>query len=122
MAEEELERTEVEALLETRRELGRRYDAELVDGFADRIERAVEARQAEERERVAWERRTHESAGQRQLALGIVSGVISIPTTAIALAQTDGGATDLMALLVTWGGLVGINVAHAWQSRPRRRR
>jgi len=34
---------DIEAALATRRELGARYDAELVDGFAERIERAVEA-------------------------------------------------------------------------------
>jgi len=33
MADPEFERTEIEAALEARRELGLRYDAELVDGF-----------------------------------------------------------------------------------------
>ena len=44
---EELERAEVEALLRARQELGAEYDAELVQSFADRIERAVESRLAE---------------------------------------------------------------------------
>ena len=38
---ERVERQEVEALLETRRELGPTYDEALVDAFADRIEAAV---------------------------------------------------------------------------------
>jgi hypothetical protein len=36
---------DIEAALETR-QFGARYDAELVDGFAERIERAVELRHA----------------------------------------------------------------------------
>ena len=39
---------DIEAALATRRELGARYDAELVDGFAERIERAVERRVADQ--------------------------------------------------------------------------
>ena len=93
MAEEELERSELEALLETRRELGLRYDRELVDGFADRIERAVEARYAADKNDMAWDRRASEHAGQRQLALGIVSVVVGIPTSAITLAIPEGNTS-----------------------------
>ncbi len=35
--EDELGHGDIEAALATRRELGARYDAELVDGFAERI-------------------------------------------------------------------------------------
>lgn len=118
MAEEEIERTEVEALLETRRELGASYDAALVDSFADRIERAVEKRLAEEVATRHFADRAGESAGKRQTALGIVSVVTGIPTTAIALAVPE-GATSLASLLVVWGGIVGVNVAHALQARRR---
>ncbi len=120
MAEEELERSELEALLETRRELGLRYDRELVDGFADRIERAVEARYAADKNDMAWDRRASEHAGQRQLALGIVSVVVGIPTSAITLAIPEGN-TSFGALCVAWAGIIGVNFAHARQGRPRRR-
>ena len=46
--EDDLGHGDIEAALATRRELGARYDAELVDGFAERIERAVERRVSEE--------------------------------------------------------------------------
>ena len=118
MAEEEIERTEVEALLETRRDLGASYDAVLVDSFADRIERAVDKRLAEEVTARHVADRAGESAGKRQTALGIVSVVTGIPTTAIALAVPE-GATGLASLVVVWGGIVGVNVAHAAQSRRR---
>lgn len=51
-------------------------------------------------------------AGARQLALGIVSLVAFIPIS-IALGVND----QLMPLLITLLGIVGVNLAHAWQSR-----
>jgi len=110
--EEELERSEIEAVLETRRELGASYDAALVDAFADRIERAVAKRTAEASMSRDWRRFHADRAGKRQLALGIVSTVAAIPIS-ITLGLTD----NLAALLVSWAGIVGINAAHALQGR-----
>ena len=110
--EEDLGHRDIEAALEARRELGARYDAELVEGFAERIERAVDRRVAEQ---VALaQRRTSAvgDAGGRQLALGIVSLVAFIP---ISIALGVNG--QFLALLVTLAGIVAINLAHAWQSR-----
>jgi len=118
MAEEDLERTEMEAVLATRRELGSSYDAALVESFADRIEAAVAARAAQEVSFRALGGRAQATAGPRQLALGIVTGIAGIPVTAISLG-VEGGLTGLAAMVVGWAGLVGINVAHAVQSRPR---
>ena len=112
MGEDELERSELEAVLETRRELGSSYDAALVDAFAERVERTVERRAAE----IAWSRdlrrRQRDRGGPRQLALGIVSLVAAVPIS-VPLGLTD----HLAALLVSWAGIVGINVAHAMQGR-----
>jgi hypothetical protein len=110
--DDELGHGDIEAALATRRELGARYDAELVDGFAERIERAVDRRVAEQV--AVAHRRTAAvaGAGARQLALGIVSLVAFIPIS-IALGVND----QFLALLVTLAGIVGVNVAHAWQSR-----
>ena len=77
--DDELGHGDIEAALATRRELGARYDAELVDGFAERIERAVDQRVADQ---VALtQRRTSAvaAAGGRQLALGIISLIAFIP-------------------------------------------
>lgn len=112
MSEEDLEHRDIEAALETRRELGARYDAELVAGFAERIERAVQQRVAEQ---VSLEQRRAGSvagAGSRQLALGIISLVSFIPIS-IALGVND----KFLPLLVTLLGIVAVNFAHAWQSR-----
>lgn len=112
---EELERSEVEAVLETRRELGLRYDAELVDGFADRIEAEVSRRVGSELQVRQRAQQAHASAGPRQLALGIVSLVAGIPITAINLAAADD--PSLVGLTISWGGIAAVNAAHAWQSR-----
>ena len=118
MAEDELERSEIQAVLETRRELGTSYDAALVDGFAERIERAVEERSVEVRSRADWTRQQEAAAGKRQLALGIVSLGAGIPISAIALAVPE-GLSSLVSLAIAWGGISAVNLAHAIQGRQR---
>ena len=58
-------------------------------------------------------RRVHaDRAGKRQLALGIVS------TVAASRSRSRSASHDnLAALLVSWAGIVGVNVAHALQGR-----
>ena len=112
MVDDELERSEIEAALETRRELGHRYDAELVDGFAERIERSVQAQVGNELARHARAEAVRSAAGQRQLALGIVSLIACIPLS-IVLGLNDA----LPALLVVLLAIVSVNYAHAWLSR-----
>jgi len=110
--EDDLGHGDIESALAARRELGARYDAELVDGFAERIERAVDRRVADQ---VALaQRRTAAvaGAGGRQLAIGIVSLIAFIPISIVL-----GVNGEFLALLVTLAGIVGVNVAHAWQSR-----
>jgi hypothetical protein len=110
-----VEREDVEALLEVRRELGPSYDAALVDSFADRIERAVaervDARVAHDR--AAWQEESR--AGGRQLTLGIVSVSCGIPITAISAALGH-----VPGLAIAWGGIAVVNVAHALRGRSRR--
>ncbi len=111
-ADDELGHGDIEAALATRRELGARYDAELVDGFAERIERAVDRRVFEQ---VALQQRRNAAvagAGARQLALGIISLVAFIPITIVL-----GLNGELLALVLALASIVGINLTHAWQSR-----
>jgi len=116
---ERLERQDVEAYLETRRELGPTYEREIVDAFADRIQRAVEARVQSEAIDLRRDRDDQRGDRQRQLALGIVSLGVSVPIT-IPLALT----AHLPAVVVSWAGIVAINFAHASvvNARNRRRR
>lgn len=118
--EEDLGHRDIEAALEARRELGARYDAELVDGFAERIERAVERRVAES-SAVEGRRTTGaEGARVRQFVLGIVSVVAGIPITVATTAIAGGEA--LPAVGVAWLGIAAVNAAHASAvNGPRRR-
>ena len=108
--EEELERTEVEAVLETRRELGSTYDRALVDSFADRIERAVEERVDARLQRRGAEQRSGEGGRIRQFVLGIISVGVGVPITIVPMVAADNG---LPAVVVAWLGIVGVNAAHA---------
>jgi hypothetical protein len=114
---ERLERQDVEAFLETRRELGPTYEREIVDAFADRIQRAVEARVRSDSLDLRRDRDEERGDRQRQLALGIVSLGVSVPIT-IPLALTD----HLPALVVSWAGIVAVNFAHASVVNARHRR
>jgi hypothetical protein len=113
----QIERHESEAFLETRRELGPSFEREIVDAFAERIERAVEARSGGEIEERRQRRDEERGDRQRQLALGIVSIGAGIPIT-IPLAVTD----HTFSVMVSWAGIVGVNAAHAWVVNARRRR
>ncbi|HEU4514895.1 MAG TPA: hypothetical protein VFR87_17425 [Nocardioidaceae bacterium] len=107
-----LERQELEATLEVRRELGPSYEPALVDSFVDRIERAVEARvDARIAERRA-ERKRADERSNRQLSMGITSMALGIPISAIA-----GGIGDVPGLVVSWAGIAAVNLAYAWQNR-----
>ncbi|HJR37886.1 MAG TPA: hypothetical protein VJ819_05825 [Nocardioidaceae bacterium] len=109
---DDLDRSEIEAVIETRRDLGPEYEPALVDSFVEKVEAAIEqrvdARLAARQRSQAMERR---HSGQ-QLALGIVSLVMAIPIT-IVLAVND----KLLALLIAWVGIAVVNIAYAWQGR-----
>jgi hypothetical protein len=117
--EDDLGHGDIEAALAARRELGARYDAELVDGFAERIERAVERRAAQRGE--LQQRRTAGTEGGRirQFVLGLVSVGVGVPITIVPMVATDNG---LPAVIVAWLGIGAVNVAHASTlNGPRRR-
>ena len=114
MTGEQISREDAEAVLETRRELGPSYDAALVDSFAERIEKVVDARVSERRDGLSRIERLQESAGHRQMVLGFVSLGAGIPITAISASLTH-----LPGVIVAWAGIAAVNAAHAWQSRSR---
>ncbi|RYB90703.1 hypothetical protein EUA06_10435 [Nocardioides glacieisoli] len=108
--EEELGHGDIEAALATRRELGARYDAELVDGFAERIERTVERRVADQVALVQGRTAGSEGGRIRQFVLGIIFVGVGIPITIVPMVAADNG---LPAVVVAWLGIVGVNAAHA---------
>lgn len=107
-----LERNDLEAGLETRRELGDAYDAALVEGFADRIEKTVQERVGALRTQSVSSSRQERRESNYQFIIGTVSAGVAVPIS-ISLGVTD----HLGALVVSWIGIVGVNVAHAWSRR-----
>ena len=95
-----IERDELTAAIEARRELGTDLEPHIVDSFVERIERRV----AERKE----SKPAHKEDSGGTLALAVVSLLAGIPITAIA--ATHGG---IVAMAVVWAGIVLVNLAYA---------
>jgi hypothetical protein len=109
-------RDDLTAAVGARRELGPDYEDAVLDGFLARLDRQMQERvDATVAERFSSGERRGESGPARRdpgLTLGIVSVIAGIPVTAITT-----GTEELAALIVAWGGIAAVNVAHAWGRR-----
>jgi hypothetical protein len=114
---------ELDATLQTRRELGEEYESALVDSFLEKVdqridgavERRVRRHLAEQQMTAARDSRSPRSTdsfGER-FGFGIVSLVLAVPLSAIG-----GGVADLPGLLAAWAGIVGVNVVQAARTTP----
>jgi hypothetical protein len=108
MPKSELTRDEVAAALAVRQELGREYEPEVIDGFADRIERVIDSRVAT---RVAEQGARHSGA----VRVAIWSVVAGFPITGVA-----GEEAGLAGIVVGWLGIAAVNFAYAWGNRRQR--
>ncbi|MER8184125.1 hypothetical protein [Kitasatospora sp. NPDC094015] len=108
-------RRDLDAAVQTRKELGKEYESEIVDSFLARLDSRLDAR-VEQRVAERLERSGGGPSGARgrggRLGLSIVSLVMGIPLTAIA--SESAGPTGLV---VCWLGIVGVNVAAALGDR-----
>ncbi|MBR8642018.1 hypothetical protein KEF29_28595 [Streptomyces tuirus] len=114
---------ELDATLQTRRELGEEYESALVDSFLEKVdqridgavERRVRRQFAEQQMQTARDSRAPkatDSWGER-FGFGIVSLVLAVPLSAIG-----GGVGHLPGLIVTWVGIVGVNAVQAARTNP----
>ena len=98
--------------LAVRQDLGREHDDAVVAEFLSRVGPAIDARVdaqvAETRPRGG----TASSNSGASTALAFVSLGVGIPISGIALGTTDGSATGLVALAISWAGIAAVNVAH----------
>ncbi|MEU6175734.1 hypothetical protein ABZ832_27975 [Streptantibioticus parmotrematis] len=127
---------ELNATLQARKDLGPEYESELIDSFlekaAQRLDNEVERRVRRElaQQQTAGARvATHGGParrptpdgildpGRRRLGLAVVSMAFAIPLSAIGAVNAH-----LPGLLVTWAGIVGVNVAHSLGSSLQERR
>ncbi|MFI9806226.1 hypothetical protein ACIHEJ_18030 [Streptomyces sp. NPDC052301] len=114
---------DLDATVRARRELGDDYDTVLVDSFLEKVEqriddtvdRRVRRHLAEQQMTVARGTRQPRSAdswGER-FGFAIVSLVLAIPLTALG-----GVFAGIGGVAVTWGGIVGVNIAQAVRLNP----
>jgi hypothetical protein len=112
---EELRR-DLGATVAARRELGRDYEAELVESFVERIDDTIKARvDAELAERRGPSAKP--SDDQQPFVIAIISLGTGIPITAIA-----GGTADLPGIVAAWVGIVGVNAVFSLGRRRARGR
>ncbi|GAA2130914.1 hypothetical protein GCM10009760_04070 [Kitasatospora kazusensis] len=106
---------DLDAAVQTRKELGKEYEAEIVDSFLARLDSRLDAR-VEQRvaERLAGDspRKPGKDGTSQQFKLQVVSLAMGIPLSGIA-----GGLGGLTGLVVCWAGIVGVNVAGALSDR-----
>ncbi|MGI5469132.1 hypothetical protein [Streptomyces sp. CA-132043] len=118
-------RKELDATLHARRELGPDYETELLDSFVEKLDRTVDQRV---RRRLA-ERQMQVARGSRPRQEGLPGGfgerfgfaalslVLAVPLSAIGVTHAG-----LVGLLVTWAGILGVNVVQAGHATGRFRR
>lgn len=106
-----VDRSDIEALLETRSELGSTYDSALLDSFVDRVEGAINARGSAQTGSAKKSARLEDQDAKRRWILGLVSLGVGLPITAVAA-----GIVGLLGVIVVWIGIVGVNVAHSRSS------
>jgi len=97
-------RKDLQAAVAARQELGPGYEPEIVEAFLEKLDARIGA-QVAPTPQPAPPTPGNDPGG---LALAIVSVVAGIPITAIA-ASEEGP----IAVIICWGGLVGVNLARA---------
>ncbi|MEV0374092.1 hypothetical protein AB0I10_30520 [Streptomyces sp. NPDC050636] len=114
-------RKELDATLQTRKELGSEYESELVEAFLDKLDKDVDRRVrrqlAEQQMQVARGAHPPRRGGggggagtgfAERFGFATVSLVLAVPLSAIAAVNAG-----LTGLLVSWAGIVGVNAVHS---------
>jgi hypothetical protein len=118
---------DVRAAAETHQELGPDYQAAVIDSFLDKVGREIDARVDA---RMAAPRQAHypqpaqpaqppahHPHGNSAFALAVISMVLGIPLSAIAV-SAGSHPVGLSGLLVIWLAITAINVAYSLRTRP----
>ncbi|MFG1817968.1 hypothetical protein ACGFIF_29695 [Kribbella sp. NPDC049174] len=120
MATDDL-RKDLRAAAAARQELGPEYEDEIIDSFLEKLDARDAARRGQDLD-FRQQDRALEMAGLKSretdpggLALAIISVVAAIPITAIAADMVG-----LVGMVVSWAGLVGINLARTTARRNTR--
>ncbi|MFF2376336.1 hypothetical protein ACFVUW_18330 [Streptomyces xiamenensis] len=114
---------DLDAAVQTRKELGSTYESELIESFLEKVEQRIDATVDKRVRRQVAEQQMVVARGGRPegirrsgsvlegpagaFALAVVSLVLAVPLSAIAAANLG-----LAGLVVCWGGIVGINACY----------
>ncbi|MGC9542676.1 hypothetical protein [Streptomyces sp. UG1] len=116
---------ELNATLQARRELGDDYESALVDSFMEKVDQRIDGAVERRMRRQLAEQQMAAARGARspkptdsdsfgdRFGFGIVSLIVAIPLSGIG-----GGVAGLKGLLVTWFGIVGVNLVQAARTNP----
>ncbi|MFF4690307.1 hypothetical protein [Streptomyces sp. NPDC001307] len=116
-------RKELDATLQARRELGEEYESALVDSFLEKVDQRIDGAVERRLRRTLAEQRMQVARGNRpgagadswaeRFGLAVVSLVLAIPLSAIGAYNAG-----LSGLLISWGGVVGVNLVQAARTNP----
>jgi hypothetical protein len=112
-------RRDVQAALAARRELGLEYEEAIAAGLLDRVNQLALMRAGDlrrEAERSTEIAKAEKESRTQRFVLGIVSLGAGIPITAIAGNVVDPG---IVGVLISWVGIVGVNVAASFRGGRR---
>ncbi|AUG77593.1 hypothetical protein CFP65_2774 [Kitasatospora sp. MMS16-BH015] len=98
-------RAELDAAVQTRKELGKEYEAEVIDSFLTKLDAQLDVKIDS---RLAAEEPRRKGGNSPQQKLQGLSLMMAIPLSGIA-----GGTGGLTGLIVCWAGIVGVNLASA---------
>jgi hypothetical protein len=97
-----VEREDVQAAIEARKELGEEMEPQVIDAFLERVEKRIDKR---------LERAPAPHHSITPLALG--SLFAGVAATGAALGTTDGGAGGIIVAVIAWIAIAIVNVAVA---------
>jgi hypothetical protein len=113
MAEPRLTREEVAASLAAGRDLGPDYDQAVADSLVDQLDRIVEERvRTRVAEQVDARTQASEARHEARTSVAIASLIFAVPLSAIAA-----GTAGVVGLILTWVGIVLVNIILAWDPR-----
>jgi hypothetical protein len=109
----EIPRDEVRAALHARDELAREYEPAVVEAFAERVEREIDARVDARLARMRDERPARSPSGPGTGSIVLALGSMGLGIGATGAATGMGGSEGVVVAIVVWIAIALINVANA---------
>lgn len=107
---------EIAAALAARRELGPEYEDAIAASLAERVEREIAARVDAGLAARTVARDAPRHSDNTAIAVAVTSLITGIPVTGIVAGTSHG---NVFAIMVAWGGIALVNMAHALGRRRR---